>query len=169
MTRSADTETVTACCWAPNNELYTCGDDQAVLKWSMEGEPLGKVCQLDSYVTAMHWFPSIGGQPADMFVVSCTDGSVRLILKTGRQEKKVDACTAAVISVKWNYDGSTLVTAGEDGTVKTWSRSGMLRSGIATCSTCECVGVCARARVFTSVTFHQPSQCTRCAGVPTTN
>ena len=50
--------------------------------------------------------------------------------KTGREEKRVEAAAGAVISLRWNYDGSALVTAGEDGAVKVWSRTGMLRSAI---------------------------------------
>ena len=33
--------------------------------------------------------------------------------------------------MRWNNDGSALATAGEDGSVKIWSRSGNLRSAIA--------------------------------------
>lgn len=50
--------------------------------------------------------------------------------KAGREEKKVEAASGAVIALRWNYDGSALVTAGEDGAVKVWSRTGMLRSTI---------------------------------------
>lgn len=59
-------------------------------------------------------------------------GTFRLINKSGRQDNKVDASTAAVISLRWNYEGSALATAGEDGSVKVWSRNGMLRSVLAT-------------------------------------
>ena len=65
---------MTACCWSPAHELYTCSDDHTVAKWSMEGEYLGKVCDLDSYATDMHWLPAVGHQAADQFIVSCTDG-----------------------------------------------------------------------------------------------
>jgi intraflagellar transport protein 80 len=34
----------------------------------------------------------------------------------------------AVISLRWNSDGTALVTVGEDGALKVWSRNGMLRS-----------------------------------------
>merc|ERR1719284_960933 len=49
----------------------------------------------------------------------------------GREEKKVeqkDAHRGAVIALKWSFDGSAIASAGEDGSVKVWSRSGMLRS-----------------------------------------
>ena len=66
----------------------------------------------------MHWFPSVGKQASDLFAIACTDGSFRLMTKTGREEKKVAAATAAVTSLRWNLDGSALITAGEDGSVK---------------------------------------------------
>lgn len=34
----------------------------------------------------------------------------------------------AVLCLKWNYDGTALISGGEDGIIKIWSRSGMLRS-----------------------------------------
>ena len=53
----------------------------------------------------------------------------------------MDASTvAAIISLRWNLDGSAIATASEDGSVKVWSRSGMLRSTIATCRTWSCCG-----------------------------
>ena len=65
-------------------------------------------------------------------------GSCRIISKTGREEKKVEASTvAAILDLKWNHDGTALATAGEDGAVKVWSRSGMLRSTMATLGTCN--------------------------------
>uniref|UniRef100_A0A1I7XJK1 WD_REPEATS_REGION domain-containing protein n=1 Tax=Heterorhabditis bacteriophora TaxID=37862 RepID=A0A1I7XJK1_HETBA len=54
----------------------------------------------------------------------------------GRVEKSVDAHHGAAISTRWSPDGTGLLTckiiftnqSGEDGTVKMWSRNGMLRS-----------------------------------------
>ena len=55
-------------------------------------------------------------------------GKFHIIGKSGRVEKSVEAHKGAVLSGRWSYDGSALLTAGEDGQVKIWSRSGMLRS-----------------------------------------
>ena len=41
------------------------------------------------------------------------------------------ACSGAVTSLAWNQDGTSLVTAGEDGSVKQYSRTGNLRSKLA--------------------------------------
>lgn len=125
-------EIVTACCWTPENDAITCSDDNTIARWWMDGEVSGKVATMDVFVTAVDWVPSVGKQAADTFAVSCTDGSSRLISKLGREEKKAQACeSGAVISLKWNYDGTALMTASEDGTIKIWSRSGNLRSTLA--------------------------------------
>ena len=55
-------------------------------------------------------------------------GKFHIVGKTGRVEKSVEAHKGAVLAGRWSYDGSALLTAGEDGQVKIWSRSGMLRS-----------------------------------------
>ena len=48
--------------------------------------------------------------------------------KSGRTERVIDAHKGAVMNCKWNHDGTSLLTSGEDGQLKIWSRSGMLRS-----------------------------------------
>ena len=50
--------------------------------------------------------------------------------KNGKIEKGVDAHTGACICLKWSSDGTMIVTGGEDGQVKLWSKSGMLRSAL---------------------------------------
>merc|ERR1719382_979091 len=75
----------------------------------------------------MAWMPNNKGSD-NVFAIGCTDGSFRLMTETGREEKKVEAHRGALISLKWSFDGSAIATAGEDGSVKVWSRSGMLRS-----------------------------------------
>ncbi|MEW5301900.1 MAG: hypothetical protein WDW36_004725 [Sanguina aurantia] len=121
--------------WNVWNELFSASDDQTIHKWNMLGEPEAKVCNLDAYFTDLHWYPvsskksQAGG--TDVFAVACTNGTFKIMSRTGRLEKSVDAHTGACIALKWSYDGSTLATAGEDGMVKIWSRNGMLRSTLA--------------------------------------
>ena len=84
------------------------------------------------------WYCSVRGGvlSADVFVVACCDGSFRIMSSSGRLEKSVpNAHTGAVTAVAWNFEGTALATAGEDGCVKQWSRSGNLRSKLATYNT----------------------------------
>lgn len=102
----------------------------------MNGEPIAKVCELDVCFTTIKWFPNVNkgtrGSASDLFVVACTDGMFRIINPvTGRVEKAVEAHKGAVVCLAWNWDGTALVTAGEDGVVKVWSQSGMLRATLA--------------------------------------
>lgn len=46
-------------------------------------------------------------------------------------EKSVEAHSGAVLAGRWNYEGTALVTFGEDGQIKIWSKTGMLRSTLA--------------------------------------
>jgi intraflagellar transport protein 80 len=108
-------------------ELLSAGDDQALWKWSVEGTPITKLKSTESYPTAMAWMPNSKGVE-NVFALGTNDGSYCLVGETGREEKKVDAHRGAVISLKWSFDGSALASSGEDGSVKVWSRTGMLRS-----------------------------------------
>ncbi|KAM4659436.1 intraflagellar transport protein 80 homolog isoform 2-T2 [Amazona ochrocephala] len=63
--------------------------------------------------------------------LSVMSGKFHLISKLGRIEKSIDAHCGAVLAGRWNYEGTALVTVGEDGQVKIWSKSGMLRSTLA--------------------------------------
>ena len=121
-------EYVTGCGWV-GNELFTCSDDKTVHKINAEGESAGVVATLESYPTDLHWFPSGNKrQQSDLFVLACSDGTYLLVMRNGRIEKKVDAHKGAVISVRWSNEGTAIATAGEDGIVKIWSRSGRERS-----------------------------------------
>ncbi|KAL0273596.1 UNVERIFIED_CONTAM: hypothetical protein PYX00_006229 [Menopon gallinae] len=82
----------------------------------------------------MHWFPKVQSsgrkQSYELLLITSADGKFHLIHKNGRLEKSVEAHKGAALVGQWSYDGAGLLTAGEDGQVKIWSRSGMLRSTI---------------------------------------
>jgi len=126
---------VAAVGWSGNNDLLSMGcDDKLVQRWTMDREAQGKVCSVDMQITAMHWFPSVGNRNQaqnDVFAVACTDGTFKLFSKVGRLERSVEAHQGAVISIRWNFDGTAIATCGEDGGVKVWSRSGQIRSPLA--------------------------------------
>ena len=99
-----------------------------------EGEPQVQVAEMDTFCMELLWFPGTQGRnkESEIFVVGCTDGSFKLISRSGRVEKVVTgAHSGAVTSLKWSKDGSSLATCGEDGQVKSWSRNGMFRANLA--------------------------------------
>jgi intraflagellar transport protein 80 len=107
------------------------GDDNQVLKWDINGDYDSKVMDLDASVIAMDWYPAAKGSQ-EVLALGCADGSFKLISKAGRVEKSVaEAHQSAIIAIKWSYEGAAIVTAGEDGQIKIWSRGGMLRSQLA--------------------------------------
>lgn len=123
--------------WTTADELYSCSEDHQILRWNLLTGETNLVVKLqeDIFPVDQHWFPkTIGGKKqalAEIFVLTSTDGKFHLAAKTGRIEKSVEAHKGAVLAGRWNYDGTALITAGEDGQIKIWSKSGMLRSTLA--------------------------------------
>ncbi|VDN24702.1 unnamed protein product, partial [Cylicostephanus goldi] len=58
-------------------------------------------------------------------------GRIHFVNKMGKLEKSFDAHKGAALQARWSPDGTGLLSCGEDGAVKLWSRNGMLRSVIA--------------------------------------
>ncbi|KAI8852661.1 WD40-repeat-containing domain protein [Chytridium lagenaria] len=138
------TDTVTCVGWTGNNELFSCGDDRKLHKWTGDGEFIGAVpaaifdspppaskqannvsTPSPSYVSDLQWLPTAPGKGqtvADLYAAGGTDGKFYLCSKGGRIEKIVEAHKGALLALKWNYEGSAIVTAGEDGQAKIWSR-----------------------------------------------
>ncbi|XP_005092728.1 intraflagellar transport protein 80 homolog [Aplysia californica] len=129
-------ELVSCVGWTTPDEVYSSADDHHIIKWNLTNNETATLLELpkECFPTSMHWFPksaqSGAGKKAgsDVFVLTSTDGKFHLISRTGRIEKSTEAHKGAVLCGRWSYDGTALLTAGEDGQVKTWSRSGMLRS-----------------------------------------
>ncbi|XP_042313892.1 intraflagellar transport protein 80 homolog isoform X2 [Sceloporus undulatus] len=127
-------ELVSCVGWTTADELYSCSDDHQIIKWNLLNGETTQVVKLpdDIYPIDLHWFPrSLGGKrqtQAESFVLTSSDGKFHLISKTGRVEKSVEAHCGAVLAGRWNNEGTALVTVGEDGQIKIWSKSGMLRS-----------------------------------------
>ncbi|XP_034085261.1 intraflagellar transport protein 80 homolog isoform X3 [Gymnodraco acuticeps] len=130
-------ELVSCVGWTSADELYSCSEDHQILKWNLLTSETNLVVKLpdDIYPIDLHWFPkTVGGKKqnqSEIFVLTSTDGKFHLTSKIGRVEKSVEAHKGAVLAGRWNYDGTALITAGEDGQIKIWSKSGMLRSTLA--------------------------------------
>lgn len=123
------TDLVACATWSPAYELYTCGDDNKIVRWRVDGEVVGETSTGDAFVTCISWMPSVGKAASETFAMSCTDGTIRLMAGAKcREEKKVQAHHGAALKVVWNLEGSALYSAGEDGELKVWSKSGNLRS-----------------------------------------
>ncbi|XP_074657644.1 intraflagellar transport protein 80 homolog [Tubulanus polymorphus] len=131
-------ELVSCVGWTSPEEAYSGGDDHKILRWNLVNGETSTLVNLpaDLYAISMHWFPKGSGgggaskkqAASDIFALTATDGKFHIVTRTGRIEKSIDAHRGAVLSGRWSFDGTAYATAGEDGQVKIWSRSGMLRS-----------------------------------------
>ena len=122
------TDVVASVCWAPDNRLYSLSDDKTIFTWDYNGEFVNQFMTLDNYCTAIEWGPSVRAGN-DSIALGTSDGTLKVITKTGKVEKIVEnAHSTAIICIKWNSEGQAIATSGEDGIVKIWSRQGVLRS-----------------------------------------
>uniref|UniRef100_A0A8C4X7R3 Intraflagellar transport 80 homolog (Chlamydomonas) n=1 Tax=Erpetoichthys calabaricus TaxID=27687 RepID=A0A8C4X7R3_ERPCA len=127
-------ELVSCVGWTTADELYSCSEDHQIFKWNLLTNETTQVVKLQDEIFPidLHWYPKTAGgkkqTQAEICVLTSTDGKFHLVSKSGRIEKSIEAHRGAVLAGRWNYDGTALVTAGEDGQIKIWSKSGMLRS-----------------------------------------
>ena len=89
-----------------------------------------KLVEINDQTTDMDLF-SVGKGFNDQIAIACVNGSIKLIGKSGRIDKSIsDAHRGSVITLKWNHDGSSLASAGEEGALKIWSQKGELRTNL---------------------------------------
>jgi intraflagellar transport protein 80 len=113
--RSKHSDIVSSVVWSNAGELFSVSDGLTMLKWDMNGELDSKILDIDVPVVDMDWLPS-GKEANEVVALACSDGSFKLVSKAGRIEKSIsEAHASAIISIKWNYEGPALATAGEDG------------------------------------------------------
>ncbi|GMT31555.1 hypothetical protein PFISCL1PPCAC_22852 [Pristionchus fissidentatus] len=125
---------VNAVGWSSSDEVLSFGDDQRSLKWNMINLEAAKAADLPQgfYATCMHFFPRGLSKQNDVFAVATTDGKLHLFSRTGKIDRSVEAHKGAALCVRWSADGTGILTSGQDGTIKMWSRQGLLRSVLAT-------------------------------------
>ena len=122
------TELVAAVTWSPDNKLYSLSDDKTIQVFNYNGEYLEKFMDLDTYCTALEFGPRMK-TGNDSLALGTSDGTLKIISRTGKIEKVIDSAhSTAIICIKWSAEGQAIATSGEDGIVKIWSRQGVLRS-----------------------------------------
>ncbi|KAH7708444.1 WD40 repeat [Aphelenchoides avenae] len=128
------TEPVLGLGWLNSDEVISCADDHQLLKWNMsKAEPTELVAfKGNIFPTSMQFIPRHGRQANnDVFLLTSSDGKIHIVNGTGKIDKTVDAHEGAALSVRWSGDATSFLSCGEEGAVKMWSRSGMLRSVLA--------------------------------------
>eukprot|EP01084_Bolivina_argentea_P287450 493246_1 len=128
-------------CWNPlNNELISVGDDKQLSSWHASSESslddghknvyiAKKILDLSHHCISTKWCPD-----QSFMAAAFVDGSLRIIAfdkssSSLKISKTIEnAHHGAITCLAWSSDGTALITGGEDGVIKQWSRSGNLRS-----------------------------------------
>lgn len=71
-----------------------------------------------------------GNKTNDSLLICSSDGRYIMLNRSARAERIVNAHVGSINASRWSPDGTGLLTAGEDGVIKIWSKLGMLRSTI---------------------------------------
>ncbi|CAF0801238.1 unnamed protein product [Didymodactylos carnosus] len=154
LTSYIHSEVVSCVGWMTADDVFSVGEDHVIYKYNVVQNEVIKIAELppELFPLDMHWLPKgasggagTGGTKrtlgSDLFVLGTSDGKFCFVNKTGRVEKVIDAHRGATICVRWSPDGSQFATGGEDGQVRIWARSGMLRSNLVQSATpvfCVC-------------------------------
>ncbi|XP_066143483.1 intraflagellar transport protein 80 homolog [Euwallacea fornicatus] len=121
--------------WMNTEEVYSISDENQILSWSVSTNQPSTIAQLEKnvFATDLQFLPRQGSnisKQGDLILVPCADGRFHLLNRSGRIERSVEAHKGAVLVGQWGNDGTGFLTGGEDGFIKIWSRSGMLRSSV---------------------------------------
>lgn len=70
----ADADLVAAVGWTQTNVLFSVADDKCIQSWSIDGEPLAKVCDIDCFATDFHWLVAPGAADSEVLALASGDG-----------------------------------------------------------------------------------------------
>lgn len=93
-------EMVCGVCWAPNNQLYSLGDDKVIYTWDTNGELVSKFVDLDTFCTAIEWGPYLKSGN-DILAIGTSDGALKLLNKSGKTETNVETAHNTAVN-KYN-------------------------------------------------------------------
>lgn len=120
-------------------------DEQHLFKWDAKTRSSTQIAKLpeDFYPTDLQWLcgnrtntkssgpgNSSGNKANDSLLICSNDGRYIMLNRSARAERIVNAHVGSINTGRWSPDGTGLLTAGEDGILKIWSKLGMLRSTI---------------------------------------
>ncbi|XP_059484419.1 intraflagellar transport protein 80 homolog [Neocloeon triangulifer] len=119
--------------WVSNDEFYSCGGDHTIYRWNSQGGEVVKIAELskDFTPTSLHNLQkSRSNKPGSdlLLLLTTSNGKIMMMSGSGRLEKCVDAHKSEILVAKISKDGSSILTGSEDGSIKIWSRSAMLRA-----------------------------------------
>lgn len=147
--RESHDEACTTVAVSLTGDVISGSDDYTVRRWNTNGEALGVVKTFDSCVTLVAWVPLAAGatrgrgaaagtvEGKDNCLVACADGTFSFVnAASGRVERTVEAHVGGITGLVYSADGSSIVTAGEDGCVKVWSQAGIPRSTLVNAGKC---------------------------------
>lgn len=130
--------------WTSSSEVLYCDEEKSIVKWNNNTRESIEISKLpvDFQATDLHVLPSKASlsnaatsgnaksSSSDLILITSSDGRFLILNKSVRVEKNVLAHSGSISTGRWSNDASSFLTAGEDGVIKVWSRSGMLRSTI---------------------------------------
>ncbi|XP_065347782.1 intraflagellar transport protein 80 homolog [Cloeon dipterum] len=121
--------------WISQNEFFTCcGNDKSIYRWDAKNGTSTKVSDLPIELcpTSLHNLQKskANNKPGAelLLLLTTSNGKILMMTGSGRVEKTVDAHKSEILVAKISKDMSSILTGSEDGLVKVWSRSAMLRA-----------------------------------------